>query len=211
MKTIGNLLISGETWRHAGLSLLRIAAGYLFGVISGMVLALLTCTVPVLDWLISPVIRTVRATPVASFIILALLWIGKSRVPTLMSTLIVAPIIWQNITVQFKAVDKDLTEMGRMYGFTKRKMLRLIYMPQVMPAFIAGCIGSVGMAWKSGIAAEVLCLPEFAIGSQVYYSKIYLETPSLFAWTSIVIVLSYILEKTMQFLLKKTIEGRKAK
>ena len=45
------------------------------------------------------------------------------------------------------------------------------------------------------IAAEVLGRPARAIGSQIYDSKIYLETPDLFAWTLVVILLSVLLER----------------
>ena len=73
----------------------------------------------------------------------------------------------------------------------------------------AGVCTAIGLAWKSGVAAEVLCLPKAAIGTQVYYSKIYLETPSLFAWTAVVIVLSMLLERIVRRLLGVK-GGRKA-
>ena len=39
------------------------------------------------------------------------------------------------------------------------------------------------MAFKSGIAAEVIGVPDFSIGANLYEAKIYLDTASLFAWT----------------------------
>lgn len=133
-----------------------------------------------------PAIRVVLATPVASFIILSLLWIGHTRVPAFISMLIVIPIVWANLCTAVRETDRDLLEMARLFRMKKSRVLRLIYIPAAMPSFRAACLTALGLAWKSGIAAEVLCLPKTAVGTQLYYSKIYLETPALFAWTIVV-------------------------
>ncbi len=205
---LGGLLVKKDTWVNALLSLLRIALGYIGGVTLGTLLSYLTCRLKICDLILSPVIRTVRATPVASFIILVMLWTSRGIVPTVMVLLMTAPLVWENICAQYRAADKKLIEMGRAFSFSHGKMLRLIYLPACLPGFFSGCINSVGLAWKSGIAAEVLCQPDAAIGSELYFSKIYLETPSLFAWTVIVIVLSFVLEKLIHLLLSK-VSGRK--
>ena len=53
------------------------------------------------------------------------------------------------------------------------------------------------MAWKAGIAAEVLAVPKQAIGTEIYFSKLWFETPTLFAWTIVIIILSFIIEKLL--------------
>ena len=162
---------------------------------AGVLAAFLTSTFRAADWLLSPAIRVVLATPVASFIILSLLWIGHTRVPAFISMLIVIPIVWANLCTAVRETDRDLLEMARLFRMKKSRVLRLIYIPAAMPSFRAACLTALGLAWKSGIAAEVLCLPKTAVGTQLYYSKIYLETPALFAWTIVVILLSFLLEK----------------
>ena len=144
-------------------------------------------------------VRIVRATPVASFIVLMLLWVRTAFLPSLISALMVLPILWGNVTRGIRETDPLLLEMGEVYGFGFWKQKRLIYLPSVLPYFTSGCKTALGLAWKSGVAAEVLCLPKQAIGTQVYYSKIYLETPSLFAWTLVVIILSFFVEGVLVF------------
>jgi NitT/TauT family transport system permease protein len=100
--------------------------------------------------------------------------------------------------------------MARAYQLGRRKTAKYIYLPAIRPQFTAGICTAIGLAWKSGVAAEVLCLPRQAIGTQLYYSKIYLETPSLFAWTILVVVLSYLLEQLARRLLKAPKRGAKA-
>ena len=190
-------------WRSTAVSLLRIFCGTLAGIILGTVCAWATSRFPPADWLLSPAIRVVRATPVASFIILVLLWVKTSRVPGVISALMVLPVLWESVSSGVKAVDPQLLELAKAYRFSRRKTLRYIYRPTLRPYFSAGMNNAIGLAWKSGVAAEVLCLPKAAIGTQVYYSKIYLETPSLFAWTAVVILLSMALEKLVHWALKE--------
>jgi len=202
LETLLELGAEADFWRAAGLSLLRIFGGFAAGALLGTLLAVLTVRFELMDVLFSPVIRIVRATPVASFIILALLWMGHALVPAFMAMLMVLPVIWESLRAAITAVDGELLEMALVYRFGAFKTLKLIYVPSVLSPYAASLATAVGLAWKSGIAAEVLCLPRLAIGTNLYYSKIYLETPSLFAWTVVVVLLSFILERLFGRLLR---------
>ena len=144
-----------------------------------------------------------RATPVASFILLVYLWVERGRVPGLISALMVLPVVWGNVTRGIAETDPQLLELARAYGFGRGRTLRRIYIPSVLPYFASGCRTALGLAWKAGVAAEVLCQPQNAIGTQIYNTKYYLETPSLFAWTLVVIALSFLLEWAVGGLLRR--------
>ena len=192
LRRLGELAAAPLFWRSTLVSLLRIFCGALAGTILGTLCAVL-----------------VRATPVASFIILVLLWVSTGKVPGVISALMVLPVVWESVSAGIRSADPQLLELARSYQFSRRKQMRYVYLPAVRPHFAAGVCTAIGLAWKSGVAAEVLCLPKAAIGTQVYYSKIYLETPSLFAWTAVVIVLSMLLERIVHRLLGVK-GGRKA-
>ncbi len=196
-RKLAELGATAPFWFSAGRSLINVFVGFAAGVAAGTLLAFFTVFVPAADTLLSPAIRVVRATPVASFIILALLWLGKARVPTFASALMVTPVIWQAAAAALRETDRDLLEMAHIYGFKRRKTLRLVYIPSIRPQWSAACATSMGLAWKSGIAAEVICQVRPTIGEELYSAKIYLETSSLFAWTAVVICLSLILENVL--------------
>ena len=196
--TLAGLIGQGSFWLSIGMTLIRILGGYLLGLLLACLLAVLTSFVRIADILLSPAIRIIRAVPVASFIILALLWVGRSRVPVLISMMMVVPVIWGNLSEAIASTDGKLLEMGRAYRFGKMKIFRFIYLPSVLPSLEAGCLTAMGLAWKSGIAAEVLAQPKNAIGTNVYNSKVYLETPELFAWTLTVIGLSLLIEHAIR-------------
>ena len=184
-------------WGNLAQSLWRVLKGMAGGLILGGVLAVLTCRLTVADRLLSPAIRVIRATPVASFILLVLLWTARTNVPVVIAALMVLTVVLENLSRGIRAVDPKLLEMAKCCRFSPVKTVVLVYLPSLKPFFAAALTNAIGLAWKSAVAAEVLCLPLKALGTQIYYSKLYLEIPDLFAWTVAVVTLSLILEKTL--------------
>lgn len=191
------LRLSGELsfWASIGWTGLRVLTGFLLALLTGTLIAVLSARYGWIRALVLPLFGVIRATPVASFIILVLLWISTDRLPVFISFLMVIPMIWQNISAGISVADKNLLEMAKVFKLSRKKILTSIYFPAVTPHFISACSEGLGFAWKSAIAAEVICLPKMAVGRQIYNSKIYLETADLFAWTIAVIILSMLLEK----------------
>ena len=201
-QTLLSLAGTGSFWLSALYTLGRVILGLLGGVAVGSLLAFLTHFWAPADWLVSPAVRVVRATPVVSFILLIYLWVTRANIPGVIAGLMVLPVVWGSITAGLNAVDTQLLEMGRAYRFGRIKTLRLIYLPSLRSHFISGFLTAFGLAWKSGVAAEVLCPPKYAIGAQIQRAKTALETPDLFAWTVLLIVLSLVLEGLLRRLLK---------
>ena len=139
---------------------------------------------------------------VRSFIMLALFLLGKDSTPPLIVFLMVLPIVWANVAEGIKSVDPSLKEVCALYKLPLSRRFKILYVPQVLPYFTAGTLTALGLAWKAGIAAEVLCTPANSIGKMVYDAKTYMETADLFAWTAVVILLSLLLETTLKKLLK---------
>ena len=197
------LMREGEFFLTVFTSLGRILLGLILGTILGSALAALTCASRWADRLLSPAIRVVRATPVASFILLVLLWTGKDLVPAVIAALMVVPVVWGNLSRGIRETDRQLLELAHAYRFSFFKMVRLVYLPSLRPYFVSAITTAMGLAWKSGVAAEVLCVPNASIGTQIFNTKLYLEIPDLFAWTAVVVVLSLALEKLLRTALER--------
>ena len=144
-----------------------------------------------------------RATPVASFILLILLWTDRSAVPGVIAGLMVLPVVGSNLCRGIRETDPKLLEQAGALRFSRLKTVRLVYLPSVRPYFLSAVVTSLGLAWKSGVAAEVLCRPAWAVGTQIVQARDYLETPSLFAWTLVILLLSLTLEKLLSALLNR--------
>lgn len=203
------LAVQPAFWQAAAVTLGRIFGGFAVGAAVGAVVAAATSALRAADWVLTPAVKVIRAIPVASFIVLVLLWAPSSGwVPAIVSGLMVLPVLWGNVSKGVAQTDPLLLEAARAYRFGRGKTLRLVYLPSVLPYFASGCATGLGLAWKAGVAAEVLCQPKLAIGTQLYRAKITLETPALFAWTAVVIVLSFLLEYVLGFLFRRLGGGK---
>ena len=199
------LVLAGtaDFWLSVGSPLGRVFLGLLWGALAGAALAFATHFSPWADRLISPAVRVVRATPVVSFILLVYLWVARSAIPWVIAGLMVLPVVWGALGAGLDSLDKQLLEFARAYRFTRFKTLRLVCLPALRPQFSAGLLTAFGLAWKSGVAAEVLCPPAYAIGSRIQQAKLGLETADLFAWTLAIVALSLALEKLLRQVLKR--------
>ena len=184
----------GMFWRVTAVSLLRIICGAAAGIFAGAVLALGTDRSRLLDALFAPLMGVIQAVPVASFILLVLIWVGRDILPTVIVFLMVLPVVWSNMSEGLRSADRDLLELARVYGFSRWKTAQLVYGPSIAPYFLSACRACLGLAWKSGVAAEVLTVPAQAIGRELYEAKLYMNTADLFAWTAVVAVCSLVIE-----------------
>lgn len=203
LNSLMSLAKESAFWSTAAISLMRIFLGIAIGAAVGMALAVLTAADRRIDMVFSPAIKVIRAVPVASFILLILLWMGRDWVAVAISALMVVPVIWASVRQGIDGVDRKLLELAAVYRFDRWKTLRLVWLPGIRASFTTGLATAMGLAWKAGVAAEVLCQPKMAIGTQIFRSKQLLETSQLFAWTIVVILLSLAMEKLMKILLRR--------
>ena len=198
---LGVLVLEASFWSAVFRSLLSVLCGVGVALVLGVLLGFLTARYRVLHDILSPLLSVIKATPVASFIILALVWITRSGLPAFISGLMVMPILWSNIEEGILHIDKELLEMAQVFRLPRTKIIGKIVIPSVLPYFAAALRTSLGLAWKAGIAAEVLATPKGTIGQSLFDAKVLLETTDLFAWTLTVILLSIVLEKAVFLLL----------
>ena len=187
----------------------RILLGFFIGLILGTALAALSGKFAVIRTLFSPLISAMKSIPVASFTILALFWAGSKNLSVLVAVLICVPIVCSNMLEGIDSLDPKLDEMSRIFKIPAGRKFSGIYLSQLLPYFRSASRLAIGLSWKSGIAAEVIGIPDGSIGEKIFSAKIYLETADLFAWTFVVILLSFLCEKLFIFaveLVQKRIE-----
>jgi len=189
-------------------TLLRTLLSYVLGIAAAVLLGALCIRMRAAEALLSPLLSVIRATPVTSFIVLALVWLNSSRVPVLCGFLMTLPVVYSALVQAVRAIDPKLLEMAKLYRFGRKKTLMHIYVPSVLPAVMQSCLAAIGLCWKAVVAAEVIGVPKMAVGSRIYESKIYLETDSLLAWTLTIIVLSVLLERLLRRLAGRVTEVR---
>lgn len=201
--TLLELAATAQFWMSVAASVGRIAGGFLIGVLAGTVLAALSAGIPAVREFLWPFVVTVKSIPVASFVILVLIWISSENLSVLIAFLMVFPVIYTNVLDGIQQVDSRLLEMAAVFEIPLARRIRSIYLSQVMPFFQAGCSLALGLCWKAGVAAEVIGIPRHSIGENLYNAKIYLDTPRLFAWTLVIILISVLFEKGFLALVRR--------
>lgn len=199
------LVITGSFWADVGMSLLRILAGFSAAAVLGVVLAVLTTRFRTAHILLAPIMSVIRAVPVASFIFLAFLWIAADWMPVFIALLMVVPLIWENVRQGILSTDRDLLEMAHVFRLNGGKRFTTIWIPSVRPYLRAALTTGFGFAWKSGIAAEIICTTGNSIGAQIAAAKSTLDYASVFACTAIVVMLSVAMEKVLQYIIRREV------
>ncbi len=196
------LIPSADFWKSVMFSAGRILSGFALGLTAGTGLAVFSGRYVFLRKLLSPFISVLKAVPVASFTILALIWVSSKNLSVLVTFLICVPIVYINMLEGIDSLDPKLKEMSTVFGIPPMRRFVGIYLSQLLPYFRSAAGLAIGLCWKSGAAAEVIGIPDGSIGEKLYQAKIYLETADLFAWTAVIIFVSWLCEKAFMSVIK---------
>ena len=206
-KTLGVMVKSQEFYSAVAYSMGRILIGLLIGAAVGTACALLAGRWHFMEVLFWPYFSAMKATPVASVVILCLVWLSGRKLSVFIVFLVVTPVIYTNILAGIKNLDLKMKDMARVFGINGLRRLLYVYLPELKTYIIAAFALATGMAFKAGIAAEVIGTPGGSVGKMLYNAKVYLETPELFAWTLVIIVLSVVVEQVILGLVKWMFAG----
>ena len=190
-------------WMGLGKSIFKIILGFLAGGGVGIFLAGLSYRFKLFEIYISPYIMVIRSVPVASFVIIILIWLGSEALSVLVCFFMVMPIFYANTLEGLKSVDVKMLQMAKIYELGQKAKFIYIYLPGLESFFISSSVASMGIAFKSGIAAEVIGRPKNTFGFFLFDAKIYLETSKVFAITLIVILCSAIFERLIIFIMER--------
>lgn len=213
MDTLGSLfstIAAGDGFlKTVGASLLRILTGFLLSCVLGLLLGTIAGLKKNIAVLLEPIVTVIKSTPVMSFIILAMIWFKFAMVPVLVCFLMCFPIMYSNVKEGIINTDTKLLDMAKLYRVKKLHVLGGIYLKSIKPYFYSAADVCLGLGFKVTVAAEVLVSPDYGIGSRLYDAKVYLEPVEVFAWTFVILILSYIMEQLLKAVFIKKLKGAK--
>ena len=194
IKMLIALLIEKTTWLVIGYSVYRTLLALIISAVLGIVFGITCGLNRTMFDIINPLIVILKSTPVVSVIIIAIIWFRSTDVPIFAGVLMCLPIVFTGAVAGIRNTDSKLIEMCKFYKVGRFDMLRALYFRSSVPYINASVVSAVGICWKAVAAAEVLSIPRYSIGTNLYFAKTALDPASLFAWTLIIILLSYIFE-----------------
>ena len=200
---LSSLLATETFYKAVVLTLLRVLTGLIFGCAVGFLLAIACVKISILKYTLSPIITIVKATPVASFIVLFWVMMSGDFLSIFIGFLMVMPIIWQSTTDAYGSIDKNLLEVAEIFEFTPAKRFRLVIFPVLKKYLVPAVITSSSLAWKAEIAAEIIAYTKRSIGQGINDAKYNMDSPTVFAWTIVIIIFSIVLENLSKKILKR--------
>ncbi|MFO7881033.1 MAG: ABC transporter permease [Kosmotogaceae bacterium] len=195
IQRLTELFISGEILSPLLFTALKALGGLslalFFSLIAGFAMGL----IEILYEVFKPIIITLQAIPIVSWLALAILWWGVGfRSPLYIVFLTLFPIITINITEGVRNVDKKLLEMARVFHLPKKVIFKDIYFASAIPFIISSLRISSGMMWKTVAVAEFM-VGISGLGRMISDSKYALNTTDVFAITVLLVILGIISEK----------------
>lgn len=193
-------------WKSVLGSLFRILVGFWIAFLLGYLCAFISGRFSLFEDIMWPLVSVFKSVPVASVVVLFLIWFGAKWLSVYVSFMVVFPNVYINLMEAVKKADAKMLDMAKEYRLTYFRTWRYIIGESAMPLLIGAVRLSVGMSFKSGVAAEIIGLPEHSIGEQLYMSKIYIDTAGVLSWTLVVVLLCYICEKVIIAFIIKLME-----
>jgi NitT/TauT family transport system permease protein len=202
LSALAGLVKTDSFWASVWQTTGRILLGFVIGSLLGIVLAYLAHAKSFVADFLKPLVSALKSVPVASFVILLLIWFGSRNISVIIVAMVVFPILYLGTFEGLAATDNKMLEMAHVFRMPLSRQIRYIYVPHLRPFWKSAFKLAIGMSFKSGIAAEVIGQPLNTIGNGLYLSKVYLETGELFAWTIVVVLIAFICEKIVSGILR---------
>lgn len=155
--TLLNLALSGELFRHIGVTLYRIFLGFIIGGIFATILGALTGYSRAIHQLLDPLLQALRNIPSLAWVPLFILWMGiyETSKVMLIAVGVFFP-VYLSLMSGIQGVDRKLVEVGRVYRLNVFQMLLRVFLPATLPDYIVGLRSGLGLGWMFVVAAEIM-------------------------------------------------------
>ncbi|MBR1693143.1 MAG: ATP-binding cassette domain-containing protein, partial [Lachnospiraceae bacterium] len=194
-----------------GRSWVRIVAGFVLAFLSGTALAVICYRFHWIRGLFGPLMAAIKATPVAAITVILLLWVSSKRLSVVLCFLLVLPSVYEQLLAGLDHMNPGLLELAYCYRLPFYRRLLTIYRSETAAGLYGSLKACVGLSFKSAVAAEIIAIPLNTMGERLYFAKIHLDTPGVFAWTFVVVLLSAVTERfflrIFQSAMKRTPDG----
>jgi sulfonate transport system permease protein len=159
--TLAELAESGELLRHITATMIRVMAGFGFGVIAGTLLGAISGYWGLARRLLDPTIQALRAIPSLAWVPLFILWLGifETSKIALIAIGVFFP-VYLGVMGAILSVDRKIVEVGRAFRLSGPAMIRRILLPAVLPTYVVALRVGLGLGWMFVVAAELICASE---------------------------------------------------
>lgn len=188
---------------HIMASLQVTLTGYILGALVGIPLGILMSWYKPVDLFVKPIFDLVRPIPPIGWVPIMILLLGidlKSKAMVIFVASVIPCII--NAYSGIKQTSEVHINVGKTFGLTKFQILKKIAIPTALPMIFTGLRVSLGVAWMTLVAAELVAATK-GLGYMLQIART-IGRPDIIVMGMLVIAaVGAILTGTLEFLEKK--------
>jgi NitT/TauT family transport system permease protein len=194
---LGEVVRSGEVWKHTAASLSRIVVGFGAAVVVSVAMGLGAFLWRPVRTVVHDLVTVLNATSVFVWIVISLIWFGLSTwAPIFTTFMITLPVVASTLVEGVASVDRRLLEMGEVYRLDGRQKFASIVIPSTLPYLVAGAKVGFGLALKVSVVAEIFGVTS-GIGYAMNLSREILATRMVFVWALVMIAIMVVVDKLL--------------
>ncbi|MEP7206574.1 MAG: ABC transporter permease [Casimicrobiaceae bacterium] len=196
-------MLDSDLPKDIGASLVHLGIGYGLGAGGGLLLALLAASSRLLEAVLDPFAEFLRPISPIAWIPLAILLFGVGRaVPVFLIFYASLFPIFVSTLAGIQRVDANLVNAALSLGASRRFVISHVILPAALPAVIGGARLSLGVAWMSLVAGEIVG-GDAGIGWRILWYQEFFQMDRVMAAILIVGVLGLAADGVL-----RTVQGR---
>jgi NitT/TauT family transport system permease protein len=191
---IFEVILREKFFLHVGATLLRIIVGFAIAFSIGTSMGVLMGTMKYWEKFFSDYVTVGLTIPSLTGAVIGVLWLGiRFLTPSFSVVLIATPYVAVNVWEGVKDVDKALVDMGRAFDVSKRRIIKNIYIPSLLPFVFAAARIGFSVSWKLVVLAEVFGSNE-GIGYMIFYWYQMFDMELVLAWVLLFALIMFYVE-----------------
>ena len=194
IKKVGELLGQPSTYFIICSSFTRLLIAIVFSFLAAIAVGTAASLSQPFEAFMRPYVSSVRAIPVASMLVVILLWIGAKNAPIVICAMVVFPVFYEMILESIKNMEQSFVEVISLDSSFNFFVFRKVYLPAIANNLFISFVQSIGLGFKVLVMSELIAYTEDSIGKKIYTSKLNLDIEGVFAWTIIIIFIVMIIE-----------------
>jgi ABC-type nitrate/sulfonate/bicarbonate transport system permease component len=200
VQALWELALDGELFRHAAVSLGRMAASLAIAAALAVPLGFAMGLSRTFDRVVDPTVELLRPISGIAWIPLALFMFGiGNALPMFIMTYAAFFPILLGTVAGVRATDRRLVDAARTMGVPLARIVTRVVAPAALPSLMVALRLGVASAWTAVVAAELIGAPS-GVGYAVEWYRELLMTPQVMAFIAVIGVLGYLTDRAARAL-----------
>ena len=184
-------------------TILRCLIGVLISFILALILSMFAFKYEVFKEFFIPIYTILKTIPNITYIIIAILWLGRNGSIILICSTIIFPIFYNTFINAYNHIPNELIDYTRTQEGSYFNKWVKVYLPLIKNELLVSISNCLTLAFKVSIMAEMIGQTKIGIGNELYFAKSNFLMPEIFAWTIIIILISYLFELILNTIIRK--------